>query len=165
MPLPPGEPIQELARVLADAMAVGRALVVLQRRGAVVAALDRQSGLIATRDTAVAHVPCGSGTCRAREAIQIILAPSGDASVRIVREARGYYATDVDAWYPVGEEQAAEVAWQQAALLAEILGTPPPPAPPTPKPPSPRLGVGERCQADAECGTGACFRGRCMPPK
>jgi len=142
----------------------GRALLALQRRGAVVAALDRPTGLIATRAAPVPDVPCGAATCRAREAIQIVLAPSGEASVRVVREARGNFSADVDAWYSLDREQAAEVAHQQAALLAEILGTPPPAGPPAPKAP-PTRDVGQGCQGDEECKTGTCFRGRCMPRK
>ena len=140
------------------------------------AALDRHGGLIATRATPAADVPCGSGSCHTREAIQIVLASSGQASVRVVREARGYYPTDVDAWYSLDREQAAEIGYQQALLLAEILGLPPPAAPPKVPPPGaasgPPAGVnpsgrdaGARCQVDSDCKSDACFRGYCMPKK
>ena len=63
------------------------ALRELQVRGFVIAVADRTAGAIAT-ETMVGkeRVPCGFVTCLHRDAVEVVIAPDGSATVRLNRE-------------------------------------------------------------------------------
>ncbi|BDG05995.1 hypothetical protein AMOR_49910 [Anaeromyxobacter oryzae] len=95
----------------------------LERRGFEVTNVDRERGLLRTEKLVRPdRVPCGFVTCRYRDEVEVTVAPTGAASVRVQRELADpttliiYFAH----WYPPAITQKETIAGVVAAQ-EEIL--------------------------------------------
>jgi ribosomal protein L12E/L44/L45/RPP1/RPP2 len=146
-----------------------RALDAFQSRGVLVAASDREGGVL-TSQQQPAEVPCDEGSCRAIVAQQLTLTSRGIATLRTHRSV----TTEAVAVAPA---IAARDQQETNDLLAAITGSPAtafvPPAPPAPRPapaPAPAAKPAQEARPSAPCKTyqdcppgSICTEGACRP--
>jgi hypothetical protein len=143
-----------------------RALGEFQSRGVLVAASDREGGVL-TSQQQPAEVPCDGGSCKAMVAQQLTLAAGGLATLRTNRSVTTGNRLDL--------APAIEAQYQQETndLLTAIAGSPavtflPPAAPKPAPPPTPGRTKKDRrsapCETYQDCAPGSiCSEGACRP--
>jgi hypothetical protein len=143
-----------------------RALGEFQSRGVLVAASDREGGVL-TSQQQPAEVPCDGGSCKAIVAQQLTLTAGGLATLRTNRSITTGNRLDL--------APAIEAQYQQETndLLTAIAGSPavtflPPAAPKPAPPPAPGRTKKDRrsapCETYQDCAPGSiCSEGACRP--